>query len=422
VFGNLLGETGLTPHGFCLSWNPDLLALQIVADALIGIAYCSIPLALTVFVIRRKDLAFRGVFWLFVIFILACASTHFMSIWTIWHPDYGAEGMVKAVTAVASILTAIQLWPLLPRALALPSPAALRDANEQLRQQIRQRDEAVAALRRATIERERAEEMLRHAQKMEAIGQLTGGIAHDFNNLLTVVIANLEMLQRRLSPDAGLRTYVERAMKGAARGATVTQQLLAFARRQPLQPVVFDAARRVGGLADLLRGTLGSGIELEIVAIPDLWPVEADPNQLESALLNLAINARDAMRDGGRLTVAAGNVTLRPASLGVADASGADEPADFVAISVADTGTGMTDEVRRTAFDPFVTTKPVGQGSGLGLSQVYGFVKQSRGHVTLDSEPGRGTKVTLFLPRATAAPADSDGLVLPQVARAITLR
>ncbi len=404
VLGNLLDDTDLTPHGFCLSWNPGLLALHVVADGLIGLAYCSIPLALTVFAVRRRDLAFRRVLWLFVIFILACASTHFMSIWTIWHPDYGAEGMVKAVTAVVSILTAIQLWPLLPRALALPSPTALRDANEQLRQQVRQRDEAVAALRRETGERQRAEEMLRHAQKMEAIGQLTGGVAHDFNNLLTVVVANLEMLNRRLGDRDSLRIYVERAMKGAARGAAVTQQLLAFARRQPLQPVAFDAGRRIGGLAELLRGTLGQSIVLDIAAAADLWPVEADPNQLESALLNLAINARDAMPEGGRLNVTATNVTLGEAALDEDGGAAGSGPGDFVAISVADTGTGMTAEVRRTAFDPFFTTKPVGQGSGLGLSQVYGFVKQSHGHVTLDSEPGKGTRVTLFLRRATMPP------------------
>jgi signal transduction histidine kinase len=235
---------------------------------------------------------------------------------------------------------------------------------------------------------------------MEAIGQLTGGIAHDFNNLLTVVVANLEMLHRRLAADQGLHKYVERAMRGAERGAKVTQQLLAFARRQPLQPAVFDTASRIAELSDLLRGTLGHMITLDVRTAADLWPVEADPNQLESALLNLAINARDAMPAGGRLAVAAANVTL-PAGIlaGADDENVLEEAGEFVAISVADTGTGMTPDVRRAAFDPFFTTKPVGEGSGLGLSQVYGFVKQSNGHIVLDSEPGRGTKVTLFLRR-----------------------
>ncbi len=411
MFATLFDQANLTPHGFCLSWNPDLLALHIVSDAAIGLSYCSIPLALLVFALRRADLAFRRVFLLFGAFILACAATHFMSIWTIWHPDYAAEGVVKAACAVVSIVTALMLWPLLPQALALPSPRALREANDQLRVEVRQRDEAVAALRRETNERERAESMLRHAQKMEAIGQLTGGVAHDFNNMLTVVLANLELLARRLTPESPLRTYVDRAMKGAARGATVTQQLLAFARRQPLQPVAFDVAARIGALADLLRGTVGVTIDIELAVAGGLWPVEADPGQLESAVLNLAINARDAMPDGGRLTLTASNTTLGPIDLG---ADGILDAGDFVAVAVADTGTGMTPEVSRAAFEPFFTTKPVGHGSGLGLSQVYGFVRQSRGHVTLDSTPGQGTTVTLYLRRAmpdTDPAADPAGAI-----------
>ncbi len=400
----LFDNAAFTAHGFCLAWDKRLIALHLVSDALIGIAYFSIPLALAMFLVRRGDLAFRGVFWLFVAFILACGTTHFMSIWTLWHPDYEAEGLVKAATAVISVLAAAQLWPLLPQALALPSPEALRAANEALRQQIRERDAAVAELRRETAERQRAEEMLRQAQKMDAIGQLTGGIAHDFNNLLTVVMANLELLDGRLGADPVPRKYVSRAMRGAQRGAALTQQLLAFARRQPLQTTVLDVGARVRGMSELLAGALGDSIAREIHADPDLWLVEADPNQLESALLNLVINARDAIPQGGRLRLTAHNVTLDAAMLAAAhDVT----PGDYVAVAVADSGGGMTPEVRAAAFDPFFTTKPIGQGSGLGLSQVYGFIKQSHGHVTLDSEPGRGTTVTLYLRRATsvAAPA-----------------
>jgi signal transduction histidine kinase len=245
--------------------------------------------------------------------------------------------------------------------------------------------------------------MLRHAQTMEAIGQLTGGIAHDFNNLLTVVLANLELLEGRLVPDPALRKYVQRATRGAERGAALTQQLLAFARRQPLQSTVLDVGARVRAMSDLLAGTLGFAIVPEIRVAPDLWHAEADPNQLESALLNLAINARDAMPRGGRLTLTTSNVVLDAEAIGP---QGDVEPGEFVAIAVSDTGTGMSPEVREAAFDPFFTTKPVGEGSGLGLSQVYGFIKQSHGHVTLVSEPGRGTTVTLFLRRA-AAPAET---------------
>jgi signal transduction histidine kinase len=322
-----------------------------------------------------------------------------MSVWTLWRPDYGVEGLVKALTAIASVLTAAMLWVLLPRAVALPSTGALREANEELQRQVLLRDSAVAALRRETVERKRAEEMLHHAQKLEAIGQLTGGIAHDFNNLLTVVVANLELLDSRLDAESGLKKYVERAMKGATRGAELTQQLLAFARRQPLRPTSLNVPERMSGLSEMMRATLGQTVHVEFAVPSLLWPVEADPTQLDSAVLNLAINARDAMPQGGLLTVHARNVTLdAQAQARLGDV----EVGDYVAIAVTDTGTGMTPEVRRAAFDPFFTTKPIGQGSGLGLSQVYGFIKQSRGHVTLDSEPGVGTTVTLYLRRAAA--------------------
>ena len=399
MLSNIFASAQAIPHGFCLSWDPALMALHVVSDALTGVAYFSIPLALAVFVTRRADLAFRGVFWLFVLFILACGSTHFFSIWTLWHPDYAAEGVVKAITAITSLLTAVQLWHLLPRALALPSPAALRGTNALLQEQIREREAAVIALRQETAERQRAEDMLRQAQKMEAIGHLTGGVAHDFNNLLTIVVANLELLDRRLSAEPALRKYVSRAMSGATRGAVMTQQLLAFARRQPLRPAVFDLGAQVNGLAVLLRGTLGSAIALELDLGEGLWLAEADPNQLESALLNLAINARDAMPRGGSLRVKAANVTLTADALTGSEC----EPGEYVCLSVADSGFGMSPEVLRSAFDPFFTTKPVGQGSGLGLSQVYGFIKQSQGHITLQSAPGQGTTVSLYLRRTAAA-------------------
>ena len=251
---------------------------------------------------------------------------------------------------------------------------------------------------KAAAERLKAtEEALLQSQKMEAVGQLTGGIAHDFNNLLTGIVGSLDLLQTRLDQGRtdNVARYIDAAMTSANRAAALTHRLLAFARRQPLVPKSVDANQLVVSLEDLLRRTIGETIDLEIVASNDLWGTLCDPNQLESALLNLAINARDAMPDGGRLAIATANVRF--------DSVTADTPAlspgDYVCISVTDTGVGMSAEVAARAFDPFFTTKPIGQGTGLGLSMIYGFARQSNGHVTIDSKLGRGTSVKLYLPR-----------------------
>jgi signal transduction histidine kinase len=411
AFTGLFDTAALTPHGYCLSWEPGLIALHVVSDGLITASYYSIPLAIALLLLRRGDVAFSWMAWLFAIFIMACGTTHLMGIWTLWYPDYLTDGMVKAVTAVASVMTAVALWPLLPRLVAVPSPGLLLQANERLTQQIAERDAAVTALRVETAERERAEGMLRQSQKMEAVGQLTGGVAHDFNNLLQVIQANLEAVSARLAEDDPQRRHIERALAGTERGAALTQQLLAFARRQSLRPMAFDVAERITASAEMLRGMLAVEIAVETQSAHDLWMAEADPHQLETALLNLAINARDAMPNGGRLMISASNARLdAAATAGLADV----EAGDYVRIAVSDTGTGMTSEVREAAFEPFFTTKPIGQGSGLGLSQVYGFVKQSRGHITLDSMPGEGTTVALYLRRAVAAAAVRAEIVTPQ--------
>ena len=255
----------------------------------------------------------------------------------------------------------------------------------------------VTVVRERQAELEQAQEQLRQAQKMEAVGQLTGGIAHDFNNMLAVVIGSLDLLSRRIdAEDARSRRYVDNAMEGGRRAAALTQRLLAFSRQQPLSPEAIDTNRLVSGMSDLLRHTLSGAIHLEAVLGGGLWRCHVDPNQLENAILNLAVNARDAMPDGGRLTIETQNAHLddryAAAHLGLA-------PGQYVLVAVSDTGSGMPAEVIEKAFDPFFTTKEIGKGTGLGLSQVYGFVKQSGGHVKIYSEPGEGTVVKLYLPR-----------------------
>jgi hypothetical protein len=242
-----------------------------------------------------------------------------------------------------------------------------------------------------------AEEALLQSQKMEAVGQLTGGIAHDFNNLLTGIVGSLDLLQTRLNQGRtdNVARYINAAMTSANRAAALTHRLLAFARRQPLMPESVDANQLVVSLEDLLRRTIGETIDLEITASDDLWRTLCDPNQLESALLNLAINARDAMPDGGKLTISTANASLGKVTADTPALS----PGDYVCIAVGDTGVGMSAQVAARAFDPFFTTKPIGQGTGLGLSMIYGFARQSNGHVTIDSKMGRGTSVTLYLPR-----------------------
>ena len=247
----------------------------------------------------------------------------------------------------------------------------------------------------------KTQEALRQSQKMEAVGQLTGGIAHDFNNMLAVVMGSLELLERRMSnSDTRARRYIDAANDAARRAALLTQRLLAFSRQQPLQPAAVDANKLVAGMSDLLRHSLGADVQLEIVLAGGLWRTHADPNQLENILLNLAVNARDAMPEGGHLTIETQNAHLdeRYAAANLGTAAG-----QYVLIAVTDTGSGMPPEVVEKAFDPFFTTKPVGKGTGLGLSQVYGFIKQSGGHVKIYTEQGLGTTIKLYLPRLHGA-------------------
>jgi signal transduction histidine kinase len=264
--------------------------------------------------------------------------------------------------------------------LVLARTRQLQTANEELLKQI--------------TERARVEESLRQAQRMEAIGQLTGGIAHDFNNLLMVILGGLTMLERHSEP-ARRQLLLQGIQQAAQRGAALTRQLLAFSRKQPLQAQTLDLAHQLGGMRELLDRSLGEATHVELKLADGLWPVHVDPGELELVVLNLAVNARDAMPTGGTITISAENVP--------SDEQG-EVRSDCVRLAVIDSGTGMTQEVKERAFEPFFTTKEVGKGSGLGLAHVYGFAKQSGGSVQIHSALGRGTSVILLLPRSNDLP------------------
>jgi signal transduction histidine kinase len=246
-------------------------------------------------------------------------------------------------------------------------------------------------------QRRELEERLRQSQKMEAIGQLTGGVAHDFNNHLTIIFANLDLAQRTMANRERLARALDSATKGAECAASLTAQLLAFARRQPLKPEAIDVARLLTQTSGLLDRVLGERIRIETIRSGGLWPAYCDAPQLEAALLNLAVNARDSMPDGGKLALEVANAYLDDDyAAGNPDVN----PGPYVMVAVTDTGVGMSREIMQRAFDPFFTTKPEGQGTGLGLSQVFGFIKQSGGHVKLYSEVGQGTTVKLYVQKA----------------------
>jgi signal transduction histidine kinase/CheY-like chemotaxis protein len=271
----------------------------------------------------------------------------------------------------------------------------LRILNETLERRI---NEALAEQMDHVEKLRKAEAALRQTQKMESLGQLTGGVAHDFNNLLAVFAGGLQLLERTAGTSTAPPPRVFAAMRRAiARGTGLTRHLLAFSRRRPVNPESIDTAAQLQGMREMLDGSLGGHIKVEMHFGPDVWPIEVDTGEMELAILNLCLNARDAMPDGGVITITVENV--QPANGGT--------PADFVRISVADTGVGMPPEVKRRAFEPFFTTKDVNKGSGLGLPQVYGFAQQSGGQVTVESEVGLGTIVTLMMPRSLRDPVSS---------------
>jgi signal transduction histidine kinase len=303
--------------------------------------------------------------------------------WTlIFHPHIQSAGLLPVDASVMALLLGAAVT-----ALIVLYTSRLQTSEARLEHLVDQRTRDL----RETMEQ------LQQAQKMEAVGRLTGGIAHDFNNLLTIVIGNVSLARDAVRDPHVQQTLLDPALAAAERGADLTQRLLAFSRRQALQPRVVEVPALLDGMRPLIERTLGGVIEVHVEPTPDAWPVLADPSQLEAAVLNLCINARDAMPRGGRIAIRLENTSLS------ADPSRASEQVvagDYLQVSVSDTGHGMDQDTAARAFEPFFTTKGVGKGSGLGLSMVFGFVKQSQGHITLASQPGYGTTVTMYFPRA----------------------
>jgi signal transduction histidine kinase len=280
--------------------------------------------------------------------------------------------------------------------------------NAELESRVEERTRALtsanAALEREIAARAEAEVQATQLQRLEAVGQLTGGVAHDFNNMLAIIIGNLDLAQRRLAQgNTDIVRHIDSAMDGARRSATLTQRLLDFARKQPLSPVVTDVNAMVSGMSELLRRTLGQQVEIECVLAGGLWRACVDPGQLEGAIVNLAVNARDAMPGGGKLTIETMNAHLDD-NYALANPDAA--PGQYVSVAVTDTGSGMPADVAARAFEPFFTTKATGRGTGLGLSQIYGYLKQSGGHARIYSEPGHGTTVKLYFPRHMGSPEE----------------
>ena len=536
------------PHGMCYLWDPGVLWLQVVSDSLIALSYYAIPLLLVSFMRRRRDLNFRWIFVAFALFILACGTTHLLGVVTVWHPIYRLEGLVKAVTAAASLATAVLLVPLIPTLVALPSPSGLAAINTHLEREVRIRITAEDALNRVNAElerrvadrtaqlettleryrfladampqivwtatpdgrrdyfnrrasvytgladpvrdwpsayhpddlaavllrwqqclrtgeeyemevrlrstkgeyrwhlsravpmrdssgeithwvgtstdiddRKRLQEQLLQAQKMEAIGRLAGGVAHDFNNMLTVISGFDDMLIDELEDRPELKDYAVEVRNAAERAGELTRQLLAFSRKQFTNPGILNLNEVVARTEKMLRRLIGEDVELAISLAPELDRVKADAGQIEQILMNLAVNARDAMPAGGKLTIETCNIRL---DQGYSERHVEMEPGDYVQLAVTDTGIGMDSETLSRLFEPFFTTKPQGAGTGLGLSIVYGIVRQSGGHILVYTEPGKGASFKIYLPRTNdeiAAPAALEATAARAVAAATIL-
>jgi len=430
------------PHKMCFLGDSGVLWLQVVSDSLIALAYYLIPFLLFYFTRRRRDIGFHWIFVAFGSFILACGTTHAMSAVTVWNPVYRLEGVIKALTAIASIATLAMLSRMMPQLVALPSPAQLaaeaeerraaeeevRSVNAELEGRVARRtaelvqsesmyrqlaaeqrqaaeslEQALENVRREMKRRRDLESQLIQSQKMEAVGRLAGGVAHDFNNLLTVILGYNEMLFEQVKGDPAAIEYTREVLQAAERASALTNQLLAFSRRQVSAPRMVNLNEVVGHIDKMLRRIIGEDVELEIRLAPELAPVHVDPAHMDQVIMNLAVNSRDALPSGGNLTIETANVQLTEEYAGGhLDLA----PGPYVLLSVSDNGTGMDAVTKSRLFEPFFTTKEKGKGTGLGLSIVYGIVKQHGGQILVYSEPGQGTVFKIYLP-AAVAPAEA---------------
>jgi signal transduction histidine kinase/CheY-like chemotaxis protein len=410
------------PHGMCFLWDPGVLWLHVISDSLIAAAYYAIPVLLFHFSRRRGDIGFNRIFVAFGVFILACGTTHLLGAVTVWHPIYRLDGVVKAITALASVTTFAMLIPLMPTLISLPSPAQLakvnatlaaeievrrtaeaevRQMNEELEQRVAARTadykKALEDLRSEMRRREELEQQLIQSQKMEAIGRLAGGVAHDFNNLLTVILGYNEMLREHLKNDPVGSEYIAEVLQASERASALTNQLLAFSRRQVSVPRVADLNELVRNIDKMLRRIIGEDVRLDIRLARSLPKIEVDPGQIDQVIMNLAVNSRDAMPAGGQLAIETAEVLLNE---DYAASHVAPSPGSYALLTVSDTGIGMDAGTRARIFEPFFTTKGQGKGTGLGLSIVYGIVKQNGGEILVYSEPGQGTVFKIYLPAA----------------------
>ena len=424
-FANILSGIPFMPHGMCFQWDPGVLWLHVISDILTAAAYYAIPLLLFYFSRRRPDVGFNRIFWAFGLFIMACGSTHLLAAITVWHPIYRLDGVVKAITALASAGTLLMMIPLMPTLIALPSPeqlrrvnktlaaeidirraaeAEVRIVNEELEQRVAARTadykQALEDLRSEMKRREDLEKQLIQAQKMEAVGRLAGGVAHDFNNLLTVILGYNEMLRDHLKDDPVGTDYVAEVMQASDRAAALTNQLLAFSRRQVSVPRMVDLNDLVRNIDKMLRRIIGEDIRLDLRLDPSTAPVEVDPGHIDQVIMNLAVNSRDAMPAGGQLVIETARVDLTEE---YAASHLSPAPGTYALVTVSDTGIGMDSATMARIFEPFFTTKEQGKGTGLGLSIVYGIVKQNGGEILVYSELGRGTVFKIYLPVASGS-------------------
>lgn len=425
-FFRKLFSADFMPHGMCYFWNPSVLWLNVTADSVIAAAYYFIPFLLFYFARKRRDIEFKAIFVAFGVFILACGSTHVLGALTVWVPVYRLDGVVKAVTAIASVATTVMLVPLLPALIRLPSPSQLQLVNRQLEAEVGERRAAeervrqvnddlerrVAArtaelaqtvdeLRHEIARREEVERELVQSQKMEAVGRLAGGVAHDFNNLLTVILGYGEILREQLQSDPGGLESADEILRAGKRASALTSQLLAFSRRQIAVPRVIDLNQAVEQMEKMLRRVIGEDIELLIRTTPELGAMVADPSHIDQVIMNLAVNSRDAMPDGGKLILETANVSLTHEYVGKYLNI---QPGSYVMLAVSDTGAGMDEATQSRIFEPFFTTKGPGKGTGLGLSIVYGIVKQAGGEIMVNSEPGHGTVFKIYFPASDQVP------------------